>query len=265
MRRLSFFFLMIRRPPRSTLFPYTTLFRSPLRPPHERGGIRALQLREPPVLARLPAPAGDRRVVGQLVVASPGHPVEGGFVRMTLEIRGHVGIRDLAHACGEGVGVDLRGRALRGGEQQQGDRCAAPHPRRYSRLGSSTSRSSRSSVAAGGSMRASRGRQRSDHPTPARTSASSTPGYRAASTSSPVAGSASSTALSVITFTGPAPGIPSSWRATPSRRMPGLVTKATRAGNARAGSFETTSVRRAWSAISAAPPPPGTPTPGPPQ
>src|SRR5205823_13991485 len=29
---LPFFFLMIRRPPRSTLFPYTTLFRSPLPP-----------------------------------------------------------------------------------------------------------------------------------------------------------------------------------------------------------------------------------------
>src|SRR2546428_6029019 len=28
MRLLFFFFLMIRRPPRSTLFPYTTLFRS---------------------------------------------------------------------------------------------------------------------------------------------------------------------------------------------------------------------------------------------
>src|SRR5260221_6751666 len=28
MTSLSFFFLMIRRPPRSTLFPYTTLFRS---------------------------------------------------------------------------------------------------------------------------------------------------------------------------------------------------------------------------------------------
>src|SRR6266508_5299424 len=27
---LFFFFLMIRRPPRSTLFPYTTLFRSPV-------------------------------------------------------------------------------------------------------------------------------------------------------------------------------------------------------------------------------------------
>src|SRR2546429_5920629 len=28
MRNIMFFFLMIRRPPRSTLFPYTTLFRS---------------------------------------------------------------------------------------------------------------------------------------------------------------------------------------------------------------------------------------------
>src|SRR3712207_8146622 len=28
MRSVYFFFLMIRRPPRSTLFPYTTLFRS---------------------------------------------------------------------------------------------------------------------------------------------------------------------------------------------------------------------------------------------
>src|SRR5256885_16909758 len=32
---LLFFFLMIRRPPRSTLFPYTTLFRSPLQAPHQ--------------------------------------------------------------------------------------------------------------------------------------------------------------------------------------------------------------------------------------
>src|SRR3712207_9561434 len=29
-RLTVFFFLMIRRPPRSTLFPYTTLFRSPV-------------------------------------------------------------------------------------------------------------------------------------------------------------------------------------------------------------------------------------------
>src|SRR5690348_18421376 len=32
---LLFFFLMLRRPPRSTLFPYTTLFRSPVDPVRE--------------------------------------------------------------------------------------------------------------------------------------------------------------------------------------------------------------------------------------
>src|SRR2546430_7288769 len=44
----DFFFLMIRRPPRSTLFPYTTLFRSPAaarrgqeaRPPRARQAAR---------------------------------------------------------------------------------------------------------------------------------------------------------------------------------------------------------------------------------
>src|SRR5439155_26258207 len=36
----SFFFLMIRRPPRSTLFPYTTLFRS-----HDASGRRAATCR----------------------------------------------------------------------------------------------------------------------------------------------------------------------------------------------------------------------------
>src|SRR2546430_17649659 len=34
---LHFFFLMIRRPPRSTLFPYTTLFRSLYREGHLTG------------------------------------------------------------------------------------------------------------------------------------------------------------------------------------------------------------------------------------
>src|SRR5258708_18368362 len=37
---LSFFFLMIRRPPRSTLFPYTTLFRSGAAARAERLGSR---------------------------------------------------------------------------------------------------------------------------------------------------------------------------------------------------------------------------------
>src|SRR5258708_31118918 len=35
-----FFFLMIRRPPRSTLFPYTTLFRSRCSPPKTRSNRR---------------------------------------------------------------------------------------------------------------------------------------------------------------------------------------------------------------------------------
>src|SRR3712207_9190157 len=45
---LSLFFLMIRRPPRSTLFPYTTLFRSQLSAQQQRrlvggmGGERVL-------------------------------------------------------------------------------------------------------------------------------------------------------------------------------------------------------------------------------
>src|SRR5215203_7089631 len=43
--RLFFFFLMIRRPPRSTLFPYTTLFRS----------------RRPPGRCRRPSPAASAR------------------------------------------------------------------------------------------------------------------------------------------------------------------------------------------------------------
>src|SRR5437764_15216045 len=42
----SFFFLMIRRPPRSTLFPYTTLFRSQMHPLradlHALGALPAL-------------------------------------------------------------------------------------------------------------------------------------------------------------------------------------------------------------------------------
>src|SRR2546430_4464923 len=43
---LYFFFLMIRRPPRSTLFPYTTLFRSVAKPENERswGDLFALEI-----------------------------------------------------------------------------------------------------------------------------------------------------------------------------------------------------------------------------
>src|SRR6266581_8991312 len=68
----SFFFLMIRRPPRSTLFPYTTLFRS--RPgrllegsesPPELGGERR-PLACPHADQLLDGPLGDRLDLGPL-------------------------------------------------------------------------------------------------------------------------------------------------------------------------------------------------------
>src|SRR2546429_8088772 len=46
---LIFFFLMIRRPPRSTLFPYTTLFRSP-EDRHRRGLLLDFSLAENTIL-----------------------------------------------------------------------------------------------------------------------------------------------------------------------------------------------------------------------
>src|SRR4030043_821634 len=42
---VRFFFLMIRRPPRSTLFPYTTLFRSPQEHHYLGGGMRVRFIR----------------------------------------------------------------------------------------------------------------------------------------------------------------------------------------------------------------------------
>src|SRR5256884_4902304 len=46
-QHLFFFFLMIRRPPRSTLFPYTTLFRSPRRLCPRTAGLGAAGLGAP--------------------------------------------------------------------------------------------------------------------------------------------------------------------------------------------------------------------------
>src|SRR3712207_7395057 len=64
---INFFFLMIRRPPRSTLFPYTTLFRSEAARPPARPhlqGVRAAEVPRPAprpgLLARAAAP-GDLR------------------------------------------------------------------------------------------------------------------------------------------------------------------------------------------------------------
>src|SRR5258707_9623463 len=45
MPSMFFFFLMIRRPPRSTLFPYTTLFRSRMAGQPERADVLLADLR----------------------------------------------------------------------------------------------------------------------------------------------------------------------------------------------------------------------------
>src|SRR3712207_8862069 len=56
---------MIRRPPRSTLFPYTTLFRSRLTRSAPRGGPRG------------PAPDGDAELQRHVVVLPADGPLEG--------------------------------------------------------------------------------------------------------------------------------------------------------------------------------------------
>src|SRR2546430_7490170 len=54
---IFFFFLMIRRPPRSTLFPYTTLFRSRT-PPRRRDRARGRALRARRDGSRAPSSPG---------------------------------------------------------------------------------------------------------------------------------------------------------------------------------------------------------------
>src|SRR6266498_6158745 len=86
MRSILFFFLMIRRPPRSTLFPYTTLFRS-----------LARRAREPlPRHAGRAHPVRDRRdslAAGQALVRLPqavraaAHPEPAPRARTPLDPR----------------------------------------------------------------------------------------------------------------------------------------------------------------------------------
>src|SRR3712207_8250901 len=63
---LLFFFLMIRRPPRSTLFPYTTLFRSVHHAhgllPGQAGIGDRLPVRESPTRAEALSPTRDERL-----------------------------------------------------------------------------------------------------------------------------------------------------------------------------------------------------------
>src|SRR3712207_6925182 len=73
---------MIRRPPRSTLFPYTTLFRSDavLRPAH-----RVHPRRRPLAAAVLGHPASDLQEHLRLDAADLGHHLRGVAVEVPLE------------------------------------------------------------------------------------------------------------------------------------------------------------------------------------
>src|SRR2546426_9379539 len=74
-----FFFLMIRRPPRSTLFPYTTLFRSAAR--------RANRGREPGICVYSPREAtGVGRGARQHLQAGCSQPVVGGADRKSTRL-----------------------------------------------------------------------------------------------------------------------------------------------------------------------------------
>src|SRR2546425_7198589 len=62
---------MIRRPPRSTLFPYTTLFRSPWRAPSDR-----CTARRPRSRTTAPASSGDCRTPSSPRARSEEHTSE---------------------------------------------------------------------------------------------------------------------------------------------------------------------------------------------
>src|SRR6266571_6982014 len=83
---------MIRRPPRSTLFPYTTLFRSPpTGHPQRELRTRVAQRRDPPA-HRAHAALGGRRC--RVVTRSPGAgTVVGGDVLAAEEALGQPGQR----------------------------------------------------------------------------------------------------------------------------------------------------------------------------
>src|SRR3712207_9126086 len=65
-----FFFLMIRRPPRSTLFPYTTLFRS------ADGTVNTIEGNSSDQVARRSYAPGQRPAIGYVRLRSEEHTSE---------------------------------------------------------------------------------------------------------------------------------------------------------------------------------------------
>src|SRR3712207_9258248 len=115
--RLYFFFLMIRRPPRSTLFPYTTLFRSLDEPGLEPdSALLAVELSE---VCGTDVHLQRGRLAGVPYPLIPGHVSAGGAGRDCGEIVG-----------GGGGGVPGGGRLpllLRGRHRHPSSPCLPAH------------------------------------------------------------------------------------------------------------------------------------------
>src|SRR2546430_15971022 len=89
---LFFFFLMIRRPPRSTLFPYTTLFRSLRRRGDRRGRCRSRGARQ--ARARRPDARSERFHGARVAAARPrdrGSAIPPACRGHTRDVRGRGG------------------------------------------------------------------------------------------------------------------------------------------------------------------------------
>src|ERR1043166_7551341 len=83
-----FFFLVIRRPPRSTLFPYTTLFRSPCEEGLLRQSIRC------PFNGSIPTARLERRLWSNLIHDLPPSPAP--HSRRERPLPSHLSLRPLA-------------------------------------------------------------------------------------------------------------------------------------------------------------------------
>src|SRR5256885_16539406 len=84
---MIFFFLMIRRPPRSTLFPYTTLFRSPVAASGSSFGSLP-QIEQPAIQKRIRiAPTFDTVPYQRVVYGLPQEHLHGNVRLLTQPLQ----------------------------------------------------------------------------------------------------------------------------------------------------------------------------------
>src|SRR2546422_11602331 len=99
---------MIRRPPRSTLFPYTTLFRSVENAPGIGGGGVAREIAREVYLAVIVAPGSQVEVLDGEDAVIGGDAAEGPVIRAASvagPFTGTVAGRPLAVECHNGFGA----------------------------------------------------------------------------------------------------------------------------------------------------------------